>query len=447
MLTRSQVPLLEFDPDIERTERRLRQETRRKMAGENARADTRTLLDYLAPADQTVRSAISVPAIQANNFELRIPLVNAMQGIQFGGTPGEDPHMHIRKFLQLANTVKMNGVTSDTIRLILFPFSVTDRVNNWLNNSLPEGSITTWDQLQRQFLTHYFPPSLSSKLLTEIASFTQHEGESMYDAWERFQELLLRCPHHNYQLPQLVQIFYNSLSYANRAMIDAACGGGIMNRIPADTWRIMGEIATNSHQWRSTDRLIRKKEKEPQASGLYHLDQSTALASQIESLTKKMDELMQAQAQPIQQAHSSLPTPSMTKNCNFCGSISHTDESCLVGVQMSQQREEVNYMGNTYNPSWKNHPNLSWGGKQNGPNYNTGPSNTGSNYNVYKPPHLQNQGGYKPERKEPSFQECIESRVQTLENRVETGFKNVESLVHPNLLQVIQHLLQQRYRS
>jgi len=172
-----------------------------------------------------------------------------MQGIQFGGTPGEDRHLHIRKFLQLANTVKMNGVTSDTIRLILFPFSVTDRVNNWLNNSLPEGSITTWDQLQRQFLTHYFPPSLSSKLLSEIASFTRHENKSMYDAWERFQELLLKCPHHNYQLPQLVQIFYNSLSFANRTMIDATCGGGILNRTPADTWKIMGEIANNNHQW------------------------------------------------------------------------------------------------------------------------------------------------------------------------------------------------------
>jgi len=113
------------------------------MAEGEAQADTKTLLDYLAPADQTVRSAIRVPAVQANNFELRIPLVQAMQGIQFGGTLGEDPHLHIRKFLQLANTVKMNGVTSDTIRLILFPFSMTDRVNNWLNNSLPEGSITT----------------------------------------------------------------------------------------------------------------------------------------------------------------------------------------------------------------------------------------------------------------------------------------------------------------
>jgi len=106
-------------------------------------ADTRTLLDYLAPPNQTIRSAIHVPTIEANNFKMRVPLIRMMQSIQFGGTAGEDPYNHVKKFLQLANTIKMNGISTDTIRLMLFPFSVTDRVMNWMNNSLPEGSITT----------------------------------------------------------------------------------------------------------------------------------------------------------------------------------------------------------------------------------------------------------------------------------------------------------------
>ena len=183
MLTRSCSPELQFDPEIEQTIKNLRAETRRKRMereGQEERReeepltvlDNRTLMDYLAPANQTVRNAISIPTIEANNFEMRVPLIQMMQSIQFGGIPGEDPHMHIRKFLQLANTIKMNGVSTDTIRLMLFPFSVTDRVMNWFNNSLPEGSITTWDQLQRQFLAHYFPPSLASKYLTEIACFS-----------------------------------------------------------------------------------------------------------------------------------------------------------------------------------------------------------------------------------------------------------------------------------
>ena len=161
MLTHSHSPDLQFDPEIEQTARKLRAEARNtRMEGERreerreeremplVEVDNRTLMDYLAPPNQTVRSAIRVPTIEANSFEMRIPLIQMMQSIQFGGTPSEDPHTHIRKFLQLANTIKMNGISTDTIRLMLFPFSVTDRVMSWMNNSLPEGSITTWDQLQ-----------------------------------------------------------------------------------------------------------------------------------------------------------------------------------------------------------------------------------------------------------------------------------------------------------
>jgi len=68
-----------------------------------------------------------------------------MQYIQLGGTAGEDPHNLVRKFLPLANTIKMNDISTDTIRLMLFPFSITGWVLNWLNNSLPKRSITTWD--------------------------------------------------------------------------------------------------------------------------------------------------------------------------------------------------------------------------------------------------------------------------------------------------------------
>jgi len=154
MLTRSQSLDLQFifDPEIERTLRRLRAEMAEEEEIQQPQQDNRTLLDYLAPPNQTIRSAIRIPSIQANNFEMRMPLIQMMQSIQFGGTPAENPHMHVRKFLQLAETIKMNGVSTDTIRLMLFPFSVTDRVISWFNNSLPEGSITTWDQLQRQFL-------------------------------------------------------------------------------------------------------------------------------------------------------------------------------------------------------------------------------------------------------------------------------------------------------
>jgi len=55
----------------------------------------------------------------------------------------------------------------------------------------------------------------------------------------------------------------------------------------------------------------------------------------------------------------------------ICGSIEHTSLHCPVGRPFSQGSDEVNYVqnfnprptndpySNTYNPGWKNHPNLS----------------------------------------------------------------------------------------
>ncbi|KAH0773520.1 hypothetical protein KY290_010657 [Solanum tuberosum] len=57
--------------------------------------------------------------------------------------------------------------------------------------------------------------------------------------------------------------------------------------------------------------------------------------------------------------------------CEVCGSGTHETEQCeanpdFVNYVGNAQRGGVqqNY-GNTYNPSWRNHPNFSWGGNQN----------------------------------------------------------------------------------
>jgi len=153
MLMQSSCHKLDFvlDSEIEKTTRQLRRESRNiRMVSigeeeqEQPQQDNCTLLDYLTPPNQTI-NVIRIPTIQANNFEIQMPLIQMMQSIQFGRSPGENLHIHVSKFFQLANTIKMNGISTNTIRLMLFPFFVIDRVMSWFNNSLLEGSITTWD--------------------------------------------------------------------------------------------------------------------------------------------------------------------------------------------------------------------------------------------------------------------------------------------------------------
>ena len=97
----------------------------------------------------------------------------------------EDPNDHITEFLELYDTIKMNGVTEDALRLRLFPFSLKDKAKIWLKTQLA-GLFTTWDDLAKAFLAKYFPPSKTAKIVKEIKSFQQFEHESMIEVWERF---------------------------------------------------------------------------------------------------------------------------------------------------------------------------------------------------------------------------------------------------------------------
>ncbi|GJT73433.1 putative reverse transcriptase domain-containing protein [Tanacetum coccineum] len=75
--------------------------------------------------------------------------------------------------------------------LIGFPMSLTGAVSHWLKNK-PSGSITTWKDLKTKFLSKYCPPARNAKKMKEINNFQQEPDENLYQAWERFKELLMK---------------------------------------------------------------------------------------------------------------------------------------------------------------------------------------------------------------------------------------------------------------
>ena len=119
--------------------------------------------------------------------------------------------MHLETFLGIADTVKMNGVTEDVIKIQLFPFSLKDKAKGWLQSS-QQGNINTWEELAQRFISKFFPASKTSQLSGEIAQFRQLDFEPLYEAWERFKDLLRRRPQHGYQEWFQIQLFYNGLN-------------------------------------------------------------------------------------------------------------------------------------------------------------------------------------------------------------------------------------------
>ncbi|KAK5835300.1 hypothetical protein PVK06_010988 [Gossypium arboreum] len=67
----------------------------------------------------------------------------------------KDPNEHLKRFLQLYDTFKYNGVSDDAVQLWLFSSSLCDNVTDWLD-SLELGSVTMWNDLAKKFLYKIF---------------------------------------------------------------------------------------------------------------------------------------------------------------------------------------------------------------------------------------------------------------------------------------------------
>ena len=154
------------------------------------------LLEDFALPPTVVQFAIRRPPIQVNNFELKVVTLQMLQNILFHGLPSENLNMHLTNFIEVCDMIKYNGVTEEALRLRLVPLSLGDRAKHWLK-SQPLNSITSWNDLVQKFLTKFFPPGKIVQLVQEINTFRQLKGENLGEAWERFHELLQRCPQHN----------------------------------------------------------------------------------------------------------------------------------------------------------------------------------------------------------------------------------------------------------
>ncbi|GJS35998.1 hypothetical protein Tco_0534380 [Tanacetum coccineum] len=121
-----------------------------------------------------------------------------------------------------------------------------ERVLKILRNE-PAGSITTWEILKGNFLSKYCPPSRTAKRMEEINNFQQKADETLYQAWERFKELLLRCPQHYLTNMQEVILFYKGLDVPTRQILDSK--GDVPKMSAINAKKAIQEMADHSQKW------------------------------------------------------------------------------------------------------------------------------------------------------------------------------------------------------
>ncbi|XP_027165399.1 uncharacterized protein LOC113765424 [Coffea eugenioides] len=183
----------------------------------------------------------------------------------------------------------------------------------------------------------------------DITSFSQLDGESLYETWERFRELLRRCPHHGLPDWLIVQTFYNGLSFSTKTTIDAAAGGALMGKSPQEAQSLIEEMAANNYQWANERGNPRRH------ADMIEMDTLNMLGAQMNNVVKLLNR---------QAGVGSSSSNAHVACCSVCGG-EHDTNDCVDFEQVQfvnnyNRNAQNNPYSNTYNPGWRNHPNFVW---------------------------------------------------------------------------------------
>ncbi|GJY56412.1 putative ribonuclease H-like domain-containing protein [Tanacetum coccineum] len=192
-------------------------------------------------------SGVARPKIkEKDSFELKGQFLKELRDNTFSGSDHEDANENIKKVLKIVDLFHILNITIDQVILRAFLMSLTGAASRWLRNK-PSGSITTWEDLKSKFLSKYCPHARTAKKIEEINNFQQEPDENLYQAWERFKELLMKCPQHYLTEMQEVVLFYNGLDVSTRQILDSK--GVIPSKTAADAKVAIQEMAEYSQKW------------------------------------------------------------------------------------------------------------------------------------------------------------------------------------------------------
>nr|GFA40826.1 reverse transcriptase domain-containing protein [Tanacetum cinerariifolium] len=161
---------------------------------------------------------------------------------------GDDANKHLDKFLHVTQSIKVNRVTDDALRLYLFPHSLTPHATAWFDR-FPRNSLNTFEQMAKMFLGKYFPLSMVTKLTNKITNFRQHPDESLFEAWECYKLSIDRCPNHNMLPVTQIDTFYNGLTLRHHDTINAATGGTFIKRRLEECYDLIKNMTAHNNDW------------------------------------------------------------------------------------------------------------------------------------------------------------------------------------------------------
>ncbi|RVW88435.1 Retrovirus-related Pol polyprotein from transposon 297 [Vitis vinifera] len=200
------------------------------------------------------------------------------------------------------------------------------------------------------------------------------ENEKFYECWERYMEAINACPHHGFDTWLLVSYFYDGMSSSMKQLLETMCGGDFMSKNPEEAMDFLSYVADVSRGWdEPTKREVGKMKSQLSVfnakAGMYTLKEDDDMKAKLAAVTRRLEEL---ELKKVHEVQAVVETPVQVKLCPNCQSYEHLVEECpAISAEREMFRDQANVVGqfkpnnnapygNTYNSSWRNHPNFSW---------------------------------------------------------------------------------------
>ena len=326
----------------------------------------RTMRDHIHPLRVSAPSCIIPPADDVAVRPYLVPLLPTYHGME-----NENPYTHLRDFEEVCTTFKEGTMEMDLLKLKAFPLTLKDKAKIWLNSLRPR-TIRNWAKLQAEFLKKFFSAHKTNNLKRQIYTFAAHEGERFYQCWERFLETISACPHHGFDTWMLVNHFYGGMSPAMRQLLETMCGGDFLSKHPDEAMEFLSYVAEISKGWDEPNPREIERFRPPvnQRGGMYALNDEMEMKARLSALARKVEELEGKQLHEVQAVTDNTAQPNPCTNfqslahlieqCSMTPAVKDLMSECAHTVgQFKPQQPNAPY-GNTYNPNWRNHPNLAW---------------------------------------------------------------------------------------
>ncbi|XP_019173820.1 PREDICTED: uncharacterized protein LOC109169392 [Ipomoea nil] len=303
----------------------------------------------------------------ARNYELKTFHLNILP--TFNGLGSEDALGFMRELYSTVQTLPLNNLSEEELRMKCFPYCMRGDARQWLLN-LPEGSLRTWDDVYNAFMFKYYSSQKTMDYRSRICTFTQRE--------------------------------------------DTAAGGYTCDKNSDELEAIYESLASNSRQ-----KAVRGRR-----AAVHEISTQSELTTQVAELTKQMNLLMTRDSSNREFCSYCNTYGHNSSVCmNAESSQPSYEEVNYMGSNMGRQQPRNDPFSNTYNPGWRNHPNFSWRDQGNGNARPMGPPGfqqqgpSGFQHQQYRPfqqPPAPQQSQLFAQEKKPQLEEMEGAMAVTL---------------------------------